>query len=122
MSKEEDPGQPEMMDWHEHVEGLIVGAMRGMAEAHAAMERTTGGALPSFNDLTMFEATELMAATLLEASPECEEARAMPAASRKLGRDVLAYMKGLRAQRKQDGEPVLYKILAEAGLERRRSH
>jgi len=47
------------MSWNEHVEGLVVGAIRGMAKAHAAMERATGGALPSLNHMTMFEAAEL---------------------------------------------------------------
>ncbi len=114
-----DPQTP-VMSWNEHVEGLVVGAIRGMAEAHAAMDRATGGALPSLNEITMFEAAELMAATLLEASAACEGASAMTAASRKVGRDVLAYMKGLRAQRGSDGEPVLTKIIDQAGLERHR--
>lgn len=50
--------QPTTMSWNEHVEGLVVGAIRGMANAHAVMERATGGALPSLNDITMFEAAE----------------------------------------------------------------
>lgn len=109
------------MSWQEHVEGLVVGAVRGMAEAQAAMERATGGALPVLNDLRMFEATELLAATLLEASPACKQASAMPGASRRVGRDLLTYMQSLRAQREEDGEPVLSKILDQAGLERTRA-
>lgn len=113
------PDQPDIMSWQEHVEGLIVGALRGMAEAHTAMERATGGAVPPLDDIAMFEAAELMTATLLEASPVCEEPRKMPEAARKVGRDVLAYMKGLRAAR-GDGEPTLLKIIDQAGLERHR--
>src|SRR5690606_18256439 len=112
----------EIMSWNEHVEGLIVGALRGMAEAHAAMERATGGALPSLNEMTMFEAAELLTATLLEASPVCAEPRSMPEASRKVGRDVLSYMEGLRANRKPGHPPALFKIIEQAGLERHRSN
>jgi len=79
------------------------------------MERATGGALPSVNDIAMFEAAVLVAATLLQASAACEEAREMPAASRKVGRDILTYMKGLRGQRGADGEPVLTKIIDQLG-------
>jgi hypothetical protein len=111
-----------IMSWQEHVEGLVVGAMRGMAEAQAAMERATGGVVPPLDDITMFEASELMAATLLEASVACEEERAMPSASRKVGRDVLTYMKALRLQRQQDGVATLLKITEQAGLERQRPH
>lgn len=39
----------------------------------------------------------------------------MPAASRKVGRDILTYMKGLRGQRGADGEPVLTKIIDQLG-------
>lgn len=117
-----DGAPPVTMSWQEHVEGLVVGALRGMAEAHEAMARATGGALPPLNDMLMFEAAEVMTATLLEASPGCEESRKMPEASRKVGRDVLAYMRNLRAARGPDGEPTLLKIIDQAGLERHRSH
>lgn len=69
----EDTDQPEIMPWQEHVEGLIVGALRGMAEAQAAMARASGGALPSLSQSRMFEAAELLVATLLEASPVCDK-------------------------------------------------
>src|SRR5690606_24052764 len=92
----------------------------GKADAHAAMERATGGALPSVNDIAMFEAAVLVAATLLQASAACEEAREMAAAFRKVGWVVLAWMRGLRALRGSDGEPVPTKIIDQAGLERHR--
>jgi hypothetical protein len=117
-----DREHSDIMSWNEHVEGLIVGALRGRAEAHAAMERATGGALPSLNEMTMFEAAELLTATLLEASLACAEPRSMPKAFRKVGRDVLSYMKGLRANREPDGPPALLKIIEQAGLERHRSN
>jgi hypothetical protein len=118
--KANDTEQPEIMPWQEHVEGLIVGALRGMAEAQTSMERATGGALPSLSQIRMFEAAELLVATLLESSPVCDKPESMAAASRKVGRDVLVYMNGLRKQREEDGVATLSKIIKQAGLERRR--
>ena len=44
--------QPEVLTWQQHMEALVIGAVRGMAEAHASLEDDTGGALPPLNDLT----------------------------------------------------------------------
>lgn len=122
MSKDTLAEQPDVMSWQEHVEGLIVGAMRGMAEAQAAMDAATAGAVPPLTDMTMFEAAELLTATLLEASPACERSCDIPAASRKVGRDVMTYVKGLRGQRDLDGTSTLFNIIDQAGLERQHSH
>ena len=117
-----DPQQPDVLTWHQHMEALVIGAVRGMAEAHAALERATSGALPPLNDLTMFRAAEIMTAMLLEASIECEEPRSFPAASRQVGRDVLAHMRAFRTRHDQDGQPTLGRIIEQAGLERLRTH
>ena len=118
----DDEQQPGILTWQKHMEALVVGAIRGMAETQAALERATGGALPPLNDLTMFQAAEIMTATLLEDSTECEDHRNFHAASRKVGRDVLGHLKKLRNQRDDDGTPILLKIIEQAGLERQRSH
>ena len=114
--------QPDVLTWQQHMEALVVGAVRGMAEAHASLEDATGGALPPLNDLTMFHAAEILTAMLLEASTECEKSGAFASASRQLGRDVLGHMKVFRAQHEQAGAPTLLRIIEQAGLERRRSH
>lgn len=118
----DDHDDADVLTWQEHMEALVVGAVRGMAEAHAALAHATGGALPPLNDLTMFQAAEIMTATLLEDSTECEHQRNFHAASRKVGRDVLGYLKELRNQRDASGTAILLKIIEQAGLQRRRSH
>ena len=35
------PPQPDVLTWQQHMEALIIGAVRGMAEAHAALETAT---------------------------------------------------------------------------------
>ena len=114
--------RPDVLTWQQHMEALVIGAVRGMAEAHAALEEATGGALPPLNDLTMFHAAEILTAMLIEASTECEKPGSFPAASRQVGRDVLGHMKIFRAQHEQAGTPTLLRIVEQAGLERRRAH
>jgi hypothetical protein len=116
------PPQPDVLTWQQHMEALVIGAVRWRAEAHAALERATGGALPPLNDLTMFRAAEIMTAMLLEASIECEAPRSFPSASRQVGRDVLAHMRVFRTKHDKDGAPTLVRIIEQAGLERQRPH
>jgi hypothetical protein len=118
----EDDRRPDGLTWQQHMEALVIGAVRGMAEAHATLEDATGGALPPLNDLTMFHAGEILTAMLLEASAECEKPGAFASASRQLARDVLGHMKVFRAQHEQAGAPTLLRIIEQAGLERRRAH
>ena len=118
----DDDQRPDVLTWQQHMEALVVGALRGMAEAHASLEDATDGALPPLNDLTMFHAAEILTAMLLEASTECEQPGAFGSASRQVGRDVLGHMKVFRAQHEEAGAPTLVRMIERAGLERRRPH
>lgn len=123
VARDNSPGkQIRVLTWPELMEGLVVGALRGMAETHATLERATGGALQPLSDLTMFQASEVMAAMLLKASAACEEARTFPSASRTMGRDALAHRKAFRAEREKNGAPTLYKNwIRPASIDRERT-
>jgi hypothetical protein len=112
-----DAFAPGILTWQKHMEALVIGALRGLAEAHTQLERATGEALPPLNDLTMFQAAEIMVATVPEDSVECDEPRNFPAASRQVGRNVLNHLKEIRAQREESGVPTLHKIIEQAGLD-----
>jgi len=70
----------------------------------------------------MYQAAEVLAATLLENSVECRESRNLPKASKIVARNMLDHLKALRRQRERSGEATLLKVVEQAGLERHRSH
>ena len=112
------PNKP--LSWNQLMEGLVVGAVRGMAEAHASLEAAAPGSVPALTDLAMYQAAEVLAATLLEDSVECSEERDFQKASRIVGRNVFGYLKTLRQQREKNRIATLFRILDQAGLERQR--
>lgn len=112
----------ESLSWNELAETLVVGAVRGMAEAHIALKAAAPGAIPSLTELTMYQAAEVLAATLLEDSVGCQDTRDLPKASRIAGRNMLDHLRALRRQRENSGDATLSKVIASAGLGRQRAH
>jgi hypothetical protein len=121
MDDRETPPPPEPISWNLLMEALVAGAMHGMAQSHASLEEAAPGTVPALSDLTMYQAAEVLAATLLEDSAECKEERDFGKASRMVGRNVLGYLKALRRLRKVHGESALSGIIERAGLERHRA-
>jgi hypothetical protein len=121
MDDRQGPPPPEPLSWNLLMEALVAGAMHGMAQAHASLEDAAPGTIPSLSDLTIYQAAEVLAATLLEDSSECKEERDFAKASQMVGRNVLGYLKALRRQRNVQGESALSGIIERAGLERRRA-
>jgi hypothetical protein len=109
------------LTWNTLMEVLAVGALRGMAEAHTALNEQCDEMLAPLDDYTMFQACEVLAATLLEDSAECEQKSAFRGAADAVGGDMLRFLEMLRFQREQSGASALSRIVGQAGLERRRA-
>ena len=118
----DDPASNDARQWQLLMEAMVVGALRGMAEGHAQLSRAMGSSVPPLGDLTMYQAAEILAATLLEDSADCEEERNLSQASRQAGRNILGHLKSLREQRRVTGQATLHRIVDQAGLERHRRH
>jgi hypothetical protein len=115
-----DESEEQVASWQATMEALVIGALRGMALSHAEMAAAHRGKIPPLDDLAMFHAAEVLAATLLEASAECRDERAFAKASKLVGRHVYQHMKTLRSQRGSSDTPLLNEVLESAGLERHR--
>ena len=122
MDEPDDTLPTEAITWQVLMESLAIGATRGMADSYAIVNERTGRRLQPLDEHSMFQAAVVLAATLLEDSPECADPHAFEQASEKVGRDVLGFLQALRAQREQSGETALETIIDKAGLERRRQN
>lgn len=121
MEANDGAGQGGAVSWQELMQGMVIGAARGMAEAHAQLSAEANGKVPPLSELTMFQAAEVLTAMLLEVSDDCAETAGFPEAADSVGRHVLAHLQAFRAQRERTGQPTLFRVLERAGLDRHSS-
>lgn len=121
METNNSPNDGGAVSWQELMHGMVIGAVRGMAEAHAQLSVSARGEIQPLSEFTMFQAAEVLTAMLLEVSDDCAEAEGCPEAAANVGRHVLSHLQAFRAQRERTGQPALFRVLERAGLDRHSS-
>lgn len=116
-----DAVTPEQITWPVLMQAMLIGAVRGMAEAHAQLAED-GATIQPLNELTMFQASELLTALFLEESTDYADRASFPEAAEMVRNHILTHLESFRRQREKSGEPTLFKVLDSAGLDRHSSN
>lgn len=108
--------------WQQMMEVLVVGALRGMVEAHQRFGAQLGGRLPPITEVDVNDAALILTGTIVEASPACDDERNFGKAANTVRRAVLEHMRSCRDQRDSAGRSIFEEMLQQAGITMANAH
>lgn len=100
--------------WNIFVHTLVCGALRGMKQASDDLNEASPGTYPLVDDSDMFDVATLLAATLIEASPQYQDEKRFGKAA-DMARNLIAQrVHDLRRQSDSLGTKMLYRHMEAA--------
>lgn len=98
-------------EWMAYLNVLATGAMKGMYEAQKTLDESEPGKFPMLNESTMFDATTVLCAAILEAHPDYVDKKRFGKAADFARSNVLEYLRIVRGMSELADQPMLYAMI-----------
>lgn len=98
-------------EWMAYLNVLATGAMKGMYEAQKTLDASDPGKFPMLTESTMFDATTVLTAAILEAHPDYVDQKRFGKAADLARTNVIEYMRVVRGMSEQADRPMLYNMI-----------